>query len=87
VGIGGGRNIADIDFGVRADYNYRDLDVLMAGPIVREASETFDGFWNSEWAVPVGALVKDLPGTPSPSFSIGSRCSSAASTSILARRP
>jgi putative cardiolipin synthase len=47
VGIGGGRNIADIYFGVRADYNDRDLDVLMAGPIVREASETFDGFWNS----------------------------------------
>ena len=35
LGIVGGRNIADIYFGVRADQNFRDLDVVMAGPIVR----------------------------------------------------
>jgi len=38
VGIVGGRNIADIYFGVRTDYNYRDLDVVTAGPIVNEVS-------------------------------------------------
>jgi cardiolipin synthase C len=61
VGIVGGRNIADVYFGVRADYNYRDLDVLTAGPIVREISASFDMFWNSDWAIPVGATVKELP--------------------------
>jgi cardiolipin synthase C len=58
VGIVGGRNIGDIYFGVRTDHNYRDLDVMTAGPIVNELSVSFDLFWNSEWAIPVGAVVK-----------------------------
>jgi putative cardiolipin synthase len=59
LGIVGGRNIADSYFGVRPDQNFRDLDVAMAGPVVRELSSSFDAFWNSKWAVPVGALVAD----------------------------
>src|SRR5262249_42145700 len=61
LGIVGGRNIADIYFGVAKDHNYRDLDVLTAGPIVRELSASFDAFWNSDAAVPVGAVVRELP--------------------------
>ena len=57
----GGRNIGDVYFGVRADHNYRDLDVLTTGPIVGEISASFDMFWNNEWAIPVGATVKELP--------------------------
>jgi len=60
LGVVGGRNIADIYFGVSEDHNYRDLDVLTAGPIVREASASFDMFWNSAWAIPVGAMVNDI---------------------------
>ena len=59
VGIVGGRNIADVYFGVSEDHNYRDLDVLTTGPIVREISASFDLFWNSDWAIPVGAMVKE----------------------------
>jgi cardiolipin synthase C len=61
VAIVGGRNIGDVYFGVRADHNYRDLDVLTSGPIVPEISASFDMFWNSDWAIPVGATVKELP--------------------------
>jgi cardiolipin synthase C len=61
VGIVGGRNIGDVYFGVRGDHNYRDLDVLTSGPIVREISASFDMFWNSDWAIPVGATVEELP--------------------------
>jgi cardiolipin synthase C len=61
LGIVGGRNIADIYFGVRADHNYRDLDVVTAGPVVGELSASFDLFWNSHWAIPVGAIVNALP--------------------------
>ena len=61
VAIVGGRNIADVYFGVQKDYNYRDMDVLTTGPIVRELSASFDLFWNSDWAIPVGATVKELP--------------------------
>ena len=56
VGIVGGRNIADAYFGVQKDHNYRDLDVMNAGPIVNEISASFDLFWNSEWALPVAAV-------------------------------
>ena len=61
LGIVGGRNIADVYFGVGEDHNYRDLDVLAAGPIVREISASFDLFWNSDWAIPAAAVVKELP--------------------------
>jgi putative cardiolipin synthase len=57
VGIAGGRNIADTYFGVRPDQNFRDLDMVMAGPIVSELSASFDQFWNSKWAIPAGAVV------------------------------
>ena len=36
--IVGGRNIGDIYYGVDAIANYRDLDVLAAGPVVRDLS-------------------------------------------------
>jgi cardiolipin synthase C len=36
--------------------------VLTTGPIVREISASFDMFWNSDWAIPVGAMVKELLG-------------------------
>lgn len=58
VAIAGGRNIADIYFGVRADENFRDMDMAMAGPVVRDLSARFDEFWNSRSAVPVGAVVE-----------------------------
>ena len=61
IGIVGGRNIGDVYFGVRADHNYRDLDVLTTGPIVREVSASFDTFWNSDSAIPVGAVVREPP--------------------------
>ena len=59
VGIAGGRNIADVYFGVRPDQNFRDLDMVMAGPIVKDLSASFDLFWNSEWSIPVGAVVDE----------------------------
>jgi putative cardiolipin synthase len=61
VGIVGGRNIADVYFGVDTTHDYRDLDVMAAGPIVGDLSAAFDSFWNSEWAIPVGAVVTKLP--------------------------
>jgi putative cardiolipin synthase len=40
----GGRNIGDIYYGVNAIANYRDLDVLAVGPVVRDLSGVFDRF-------------------------------------------
>ena len=33
---------------------------MNAGPIVNEISASFDLFWNSEWALPVAAVVEEL---------------------------
>ena len=58
VAIVGGRNIGDPYFEVHQDVNFRDLDVIAGGPVVREASGVFDHFWNGAWAVPITALVE-----------------------------
>ena len=55
--IVGGRNIGDIYFGVNTIANYRDLDVLAVGPVVRDLSGVFDRFWNSPATVPIAAIA------------------------------
>ena len=60
--IVGGRNIGNHYFEVDQQVNFRDMDVVAGGPVVREASGVFDHFWNSDWAVPIGAMV-DQPAT------------------------
>jgi cardiolipin synthase C len=57
VAIVGGRNIGDIYYGVNTIANYRDLDVLAVGPVVRDLSGVFDRFWNSRSTVPIAAIV------------------------------
>ena len=53
----GGRNIADNYFGMHTEQIFRDLDLLVRGPVVREVSSNFDLYWNSQWAVPVQAFA------------------------------
>ncbi|MCA0993952.1 phospholipase D family protein [Alloyangia pacifica] len=55
--IVGGRNIGDEYFSAREDSNYDDLDLLAAGPVVDEVGKSFDGYWNSPYAVPASALI------------------------------
>jgi cardiolipin synthase C len=61
--IVGGRNIGDIYYGVNTTANYRDLDVLAVGPVVRDLSGVFDRYWNSASTVPIGAIVNRAYGT------------------------
>lgn len=49
----GGRNIGDSYFAAHDGPNYRDLDLLATGPIVRDISASFDAFWNSAWSISV----------------------------------
>lgn len=55
--IVGGRNIGAEYFLAREEMNYADLDVLAAGPVVTEVSQSFDSYWNSEFAVPARVVV------------------------------
>ena len=55
----GGRNVGDRYFSANEQANYRDLDLLAAGPVVRQASASFDNFWNSDWSVPVAKVDRE----------------------------
>jgi putative cardiolipin synthase len=52
----GGRNVGNEYFGFAKEFNFRDLDLLGAGAVARQASIVFDRFWNSDWVVPASAL-------------------------------
>jgi putative cardiolipin synthase len=56
IAIVGGRNLADEYFGLHAVANFRDLEVMVGGPIMLEVSEEFDRYWNDRWSVPIEML-------------------------------
>jgi putative cardiolipin synthase len=56
IAVVGGRNVGDEYFGAGEDMNFVDLDFAMLGPIVRDASATFDRYWNSASAYPMETL-------------------------------
>lgn len=58
----GGRNLSDAYFNADSVSNFADLDVLLVGPAVAEASRGFDEYWNSEQAVPIQAFTGPAPG-------------------------
>jgi len=75
--ITGGRNIGDAYFTLDPHSNFVDLDVVAAGPIVPALSASFDAFWNSKYAIPIGSVAGAMsPEDPSapplvePDFSV-----------------
>lgn len=60
--VSGGRNIGREYFMQDGDANFIDMDILALGPVVAEQSASFDSYWNSPHAYPIGWLV----GTPPP---------------------
>jgi len=56
VAVVGGRNIGDHYFEAQESSNFRDLDILASGPIVKDVAKHFDDYWNSPVTVPVAAF-------------------------------
>lgn len=56
VGITGGRNYQDDYYDWNAEYNFRDRDVLVGGPVTAEMAANFEAFWNARLSVPVERL-------------------------------
>ena len=52
----GGRNVGDRYFDSAEAWNYRDLDLLAAGPVLEQVSAAFDAFWDSPHSRPIGAI-------------------------------
>ncbi|NYT63776.1 phospholipase D family protein [Alcaligenaceae bacterium] len=55
--IVGGRNIGDEYFGATDGVLFADLDVAAVGPVVKDVSEDFDRYWNSQSSYPVNLLL------------------------------
>ena len=62
VGITGGRNIADDYFDWDPTLDFRDRDVLLAGPAARNMQRVFELFWNNQRTLPL-ARLKDVAPT------------------------
>jgi len=56
IAVVGGRNLGDEYFGADTEVNFVDLDFAMVGPVVRDASASFDRYWNSEVVYPISVL-------------------------------
>lgn len=65
----GGRNISNHYYEAEGESNFRDVDVLASGPVVKDILRQFDSYWNSPITVPVAAFnaapspgkVEELP--------------------------
>jgi phosphatidylserine/phosphatidylglycerophosphate/cardiolipin synthase-like enzyme len=57
VAIIGGRNIQNEYFDWNDQYDYRDRDLLVAGPATAEMAENFDAFWNDHRSFPAAELT------------------------------
>lgn len=56
VAITGGRNYQNDYFDWDAEYNFRDRDLLVAGPETRAMQAHFDAFWNAPLSTPLAQL-------------------------------
>lgn len=56
VGITGGRNYQDDYYDWDPEFNFRDRDVLVGGPVAREMAANFEAFWNARRSLPVEQL-------------------------------
>ena len=61
VAVIGGRNIGEEYFAADDAVNFHDLDLMLFGPAVEQASAIFDAFWNSPAVVPIAALNTTTP--------------------------
>lgn len=56
IGISGGRNYQDDYYDWDAEYNFRDRDVLVAGPEAAAMATNFQAFWDARRSVPAERL-------------------------------
>ena len=56
IGVVGGRNYQDDYYDWDREYNFRDRDVLIAGPEARAMAANFDAFWRAHRSVPAERL-------------------------------
>ena len=60
--VTGGRNLADEYFDFHRGFNFRDRDIMVAGPVVDEMGTSFQAYWDS----PLSRSVSELLIAPDP---------------------
>jgi len=55
----GGRNIADQYFGLHDTSNFRDMELIVGGPIIGDISKGFDQYWNDDWSFPAEIFIAE----------------------------
>jgi putative cardiolipin synthase len=81
VGIAGGRNYQNDYYDWDDEYNFRDRDVLVAGPVTSEMAANFEVFWNAPRTRRIAELVdvgkrilhKGVPALPPNLFELPER--------------
>ncbi len=61
VSITGGRNLGDEYFDAHKEIEFKDIDILCAGPVSKEISESFQDYWDDENSYPIAQLYKRNP--------------------------
>src|SRR5690606_32484712 len=56
IGITGGRNYQDDYYDWDDSFNFRDRDLLLAGPVARDMAANFELFWRSRRSIPAERL-------------------------------
>jgi putative cardiolipin synthase len=64
----GGRNLGDAYFDNNEEFNFRDVDILAAGPITTEVSKSFDKYWNGNQSYPLASVQSSETGKYAVSF-------------------
>lgn len=59
--IVGGRNLADEYFGLDETVNFRDMELMVGGPVVNGIADTFDNYWNDQWSFPIEEIIQFKP--------------------------
>ncbi len=54
----GGRNISNQYFDAGDSFQFSDIDVLLTGEVLADATQSFDRYWNYQAAYPVQTMVK-----------------------------
>jgi putative cardiolipin synthase len=65
-GITGGRNMADEYYDFHDGFNFRDRDILVAGPALGQMQGAFDAFWDAPQSVPVAQLLPEAAAAMGP---------------------
>lgn len=54
----GGRNISNQYFDAGESFQFSDIDVMLAGQVVPEISQSFDNYWNYQAGYPAQQMIK-----------------------------